>query len=291
MNRKIKILFILILVLLVISIILNISFFVNKQQTKTTKENNSSETKNNKASSKLGCSRIIRLDNEPQYDRALSLIQQRLKEHNKTYKSKDDSYYYKYFSPELVNCIKIIEATPKKRDDFEGYFILNSEEIKPDYYPIIVNSKYVESDDIGIVLLLSHELTHVQQYINAVNNKKETSCLDNEANAFMATRMFYIFGLNFQETGMVDERIKTLKSLSNKKGTGIESYYQNYMYTSFDTPFTMIDLVQKLVGESKCQTMENIEKGLVSDCLDSDIHNKLKEIIKNDSYYKKQCGL
>lgn len=292
MNKKAKILFIFILILLTISIILNISFFVNKQQTKTANVDNSSKTENNKVPDKLGCTRTTRLDNKPQYDRALSLIQQRLKEHNKTYNSKDDPDYYKYFSPDLVDCIKIIEETPNKRDDFEGYFILNSKEIKHDYYPIIVNSKYVESDDIAIILLLTHELTHVQQYIDAVNNKKETSCLDNEANAFMATRIFYIFGFNFQETGMADERIKTLKSLSNNnKSTGIVGYYQNYIYSSFDTPFMMIDLVQKLVRESTCRTTENIESGQLGKCLDIEIHNQLREIIKNDSYYKKQCGL
>ncbi len=255
------------------------------ENSKTKVEKNESAYTNN-----VGCTRTTRLDNKPQYDRALSLIQQRIEEHNNGYKSKDDQSYFKYFTPELVNCVKIIDEDPEKRDDFEGYFVLNSKEIKPDYYPIIVNSKYLESDDIGIVLLLSHELTHVQQYIDANNNKKKISCLDNEANAFMATRIFYIYGLNFQETAIVEDRIKKIRSVSSAdNNTESVGLLQKYVYSSFSTPFVMVDLVQKLVRESKCQKVENSDDLRI--CLNLDIHKQLTDLLKEDSFYKKQCGL
>lgn len=228
------------------------------------------------------CSRKLRLDNQPQYDRALSLIQQRLITNKKRFKYNNRAIFT-YFPSDLVNCIKIIEEAPNDKNDFEGYFKFNGSKIKENYYPIVVNSKYVESDDVLIALLLSHEMTHVQQYINSVNNKKAFSCIDNEVDAFLASRQFYISGLNNEEMSVVSLRIN--ETIDNDR---IDP-------RSFDNQLIMLNVIQNLYSspQSKCKkvNVSSDEWNESINCIDKEVPVLLKQIIENDDYYKKQCNL
>jgi len=125
------------LVIAVISILLVISLYSRKKQKEPIIQNNASVNNKNVDSSKIGCTRTTRLGNDPQYDRALSLIQQRLVLNQKRFKYNNRALFTS-FSPELTNCIKVVERPSKKDDDFEGYFTFNGEDIQNDYYPIVV---------------------------------------------------------------------------------------------------------------------------------------------------------
>lgn len=285
------------LLLIIIVAILLLLFFLYSV---VNKENNINSTVNPKINVKkennnlIGCTRKSRLDNLPQYDRALSLIQQRLIVNLKRFKYNNRAIFT-YFPPELTNCIKVIEETPDKSNNFEGYFKFNGNDIKHDYYPIIVNSKYVESDDALIALLLTHEMTHVQQYIDSVNKIKTFSCIDGEVNAFLAEERFYISGLNDEENRSVLTRIN--EALDNKE-TGFSLEYPN----PFDSQLLMLNTIQNLFSSplSKCEKPEFPgyiseayweELGHHTECIDAEVPVLLKNIIENDDYYKKQCGL
>lgn len=210
------------------------------------------------------CTRTTRLDNKPQYDRALSLIQQRVDENNKWWdkygENKDGRF--KHFSPELINCIKISEEAIKNSTGLEGYFIFNSKDIKTDYYPIIVSTDYSFTDDIVTALLLSHEITHVQQYIDTINGKNAEACIDSEIDAFIAQLDFYVI-LNVEENSSAYHRIQNDKSLHSQ--------------------LQIIKMMTTINRDSDCEMMD-------VNCKDVNLRNKLRNFLKEDSYYKQQCS-
>ena len=132
--------------------------------------------------------------------------------------------------------------------------------IKNNYFPIIINSKYDQSDDLAISLLLVHELTHVQQYLDSINKKIATTCLDNEVNAFTSVRHFYVFDLNFNEQTMVDSRIKSIKN-----STQITGFLAQFFQT-LDAPYKMINMINELVSNSTCQEVDHATSKVHKDC-------------------------
>ena len=247
---------------------------------------------NIKNSNKISCTRTTRLDNLPQYDRALSLIQQRIVVNLEQFKN-NKSYIFTYFPPELVNCIKIIEEEPNQTDEFEGYFKFNGSDTKSDYFPIVVNSKYVRSDDMLIALLLSHELTHVQQYLDSVNNLKAFSCVDGEVDAFLASIRFYRNGFNNEEFRSIRIRID---EVLNRTNTERSIKYSN----QFDDQLLMLDAIDNLYlsPDSKCKfdnigSSESIYDIFKShqDCVDAEAPILLKKMIEESDQYIKQCNL
>lgn len=280
--------------ILLIGVILAIFYLIlffknNRNAPITEKKINVITDKNNY----IGCTRTSRLDNLPQYDRALSLIQQRLIVNQERFKYNKRSLFTS-FVPNLTNCIKVVEEQSTESNPFEGYFTFNGKDIKSNYFPIIVNSKYVQSDDILIALLLTHEMTHVQQYIDSVNNIKTLSCIDKEVNAFLATRMFYISGLNEEEMNAVSLRI--YEAVDNND-TSL-SYSLN---RPFDGQLLMLEAIQNLYSSPllSCEPVKNPSAndtswkkfGSYLECVDSEVPILLKEIIEKDKFYKKECGL
>jgi len=212
----------------------------------------------------VSCTRTTRLENEPQYDRALSLIQQRVDENNKwwdKYGEKIDNRF-RYFSSELVNCIKITEESIKESTGIEGYFTFNSKDIKKDYYPITVSSDYHFADDVETALLLSHEMTHVQQYIDTLNGKNALSCIDSEINAFTSQLDFYPI-------------------LNSEEGSSI--YYRIQNDENLHSQLQILNAMMTINRNSDCR--------FDKDCLDKNLTSKLRKMLIDDSYYQKQCGI
>jgi hypothetical protein len=213
----------------------------------------------------INCSRTSRLDNEPQHDRALSLIQQRIDENNKwwdKYGEKIDGRF-KHFPPELVNCIKISKESVSKLSRIEGYFIFNDKDIKKDYFPITVSADYDFADDIVTALLLSHEMTHVQQYIDIKNGKSALPCIDSEIDAFITQLDFYVI-LNNEENNSVYHRIQNNEN--------------------FHSQLQILDAMMTVNRDSSCNVFDK-------NCLDTNLTNKLREMLTGDSHYIKQCDL
>lgn len=215
----------------------------------------------------ISCTRTTRLENKPAYDRALSLIQERVAQQ---YAGKK----FDYFPPELTNCIKINEQKSESMSGLEGYFIFNDEEIKDNYYPITVSSSYVLDDNITTALLLSHEITHVQQYIDLLNKKNELSCVEKEVNAFMSQMGLYL-ELNVEENSSVYYRLKNDKNL----------------HTQIKMIDTMIQAGKKGDCFSKSDTKDQNYFSNVLECQDKYMKQGLREFILNSKEYKKQCNL
>ncbi len=213
---------------------------------------------------KDGCTRTMRLENKPQYERALSLINQRVSENNEMWpiEGKYSDARFNYFPDNLTNCIQIIEEDID--GDAEGYFIFNSEDIKPNYFPIVVDKRYKYSDDVLTAMLITHELTHVQQYLDELNGTNDLSCRNKEVEAFISQLEFYTT-LNAEENKSM---ILKMNDSSGRKHPQVRMLK------------TMIE-INKL---NNCSIMD-------TECSRTNLRSKLFELITNDSSYSHQCDL
>jgi|YNPMSStandDraft_2_1061718.scaffolds.fasta_scaffold07604_1 hypothetical protein len=179
---------------LAITIFIFLSFFVildkileiNDNQILTEKTNNSTNTL---------CKRTEPYDIAPEFQRAYSLILQRLSQSN--YKEFQDKAKVLYA---IRNCVEIKYA--ESENDLKGaegvfYFYPDSDKER---LQILVNPKYQVYDDLLTSILLIHELEHAlnYSYANFNSNFKKMSCYEEEAYAYLQQLMF-LFLLNQQE--------------------------------------------------------------------------------------------
>lgn len=210
--------FVSIFVILIVFVL--IRSFLGKINTRT---NNASKDKTtsttNEPATEAGCTRNERLENEPRFDRALSLVYEKVHEGEK-----DRSVWasYNYFPAQLVNCIKVETKNVGAEIGAQGYFDPDNKDIKVDYFPIAMDySTYNWADDLTTALLLVHEITHVQQYINRINYNstnptykidQNISCMNDEGAAFYAQLLFFS-QLNDEEKKSINLRIQSDKEL------------------------------------------------------------------------------
>lgn len=200
---------------------------------------------------KLTCSRTERYDNPPEFDRALSLIQQRGQEN----KGNDQ------ITP-LVPCIAVIYDDTRDKEGAEGYFIFGSDDIKDNYYPIYIDKSYKEADDYINAILLVHEITHVAQYINEINDKNELTCVKKESKAFL--NQYAFIGLLTQEEKLL------LRSRVN---------------TSENPQIFSIELGDQFLKESMAYCGEDFS------CFSVQMSDHFTDMVESSSYYKEQCSL
>lgn len=216
-----------------------------------------------------GCTRETRLDNDPQYDRALSLIQQRIDDQDKWCDKycETDEYEKKLrfhqFPANLTNCIKIVEE--RIDGDAEGYFTFDSKDIQPNYFPIVVDESYNFADDTLTSLLITHEMTHVQQYIDNLKETSTLSCRDKEVEAFISQIDYYVL-LNNEEINSV-----VLKMNSDK----------GKMHPQIAMLKTMIDINR----DGTCPLFADQE------CSQNHLRSKLFELVTQSPSYRNQCEL
>jgi len=225
----------------------------------------------------LTCTRTTRLKNDQKYDRALSLVYEKVyqgEEHQSVWTS------YNYFPAQLVNCIKVDAKNVKAEMKAEGYFDFNNKDIRPDYFPVTIDAvTYEYSDDLTTALLLVHEITHVQQYIMRPSCYKEgkfklgevvTSCegfcLNNEVAAFYS-QLLFINQLNDEEKKSLYFRIENDKELHPQ--------------------LEMLQTLQKslnsqIIGDCDVYNHE---------CIMRKINWKIQTILEESGAYDEQCSL
>jgi hypothetical protein len=224
----------------------------------------------NKTTTQVSCTRTSRLDNKPTYDRALSIIEEKYNVWDGDYLNGKSAF--SFFPSQLVNCIKVEESNVRNTTGAEGYFTVNSSEIKENYFPITVDGDYFYTDDYINSLLLVHEITHVEQYIKTLNKTSELSCIDKEAEAFYAQwRLYGVFGSEVMKS--IRYRIEYDKNL-NPQLQIISTLINNYDPSG---------------ASKKCFNHES--ENDTSKCIDDYIKNVIKKIILQDDFYIKQCGL
>lgn len=211
------------------------------------------------------CTRNERLENKPQYDRALSLIQQRIQESIELDKEDSDvKTAFNYFPSQLVNCIYIEEEDLSNIPGVEGYFTFDSSKIKNNYFTITVDKNYKEADDIVTALLIAHEMEHVQQFLQGSPLSTRNDCLRAEADAFVAQWM--LFGnLSMEEMESVNARIER--------------------DTSLHAQLQMIKNIRSLSLQYALPACGFMSK----DCDKEVLKVQMFKVLFEDEFYRKQC--
>lgn len=258
-----------VVLVLAVFLIVGAAYYFGRSSVNPSK-NESPNTAMAETNSDAPCTRTTRLENAPQYDRALSIIEQK---YNLWEESGEGFGSWYFFPPKLVNCIKVIEGDVKGSTGAEGFFEINTEDIKQDYFPVTVDRSYSFVDDLVNSLILIHEITHVQQYIDSTNGKDELSCIDKEVEAFYASWKFYGI-MNSEEWKSITMRLENDEDLHPQL---------------------------QIIGAIKDKTLENFEKdrqmclyGSGKDdesCIDNSRKAEIKEMLLQDDFYKKQCSI
>ena len=260
-SAKQKFLIITSIIVILIVFVLGRSF-IGKINTRTNDESKAKTTSvKNKPTIEAGCTRNVRLENEPRFDRALSLVYEKI---GKLQTDLGDASSL-IFSPQLVNCIRVKKSDLPDTIGVEGFFVFNDKDIKPNDFPISVDRKYDDADDLVNALLLTHEITHVHQYISQLNNKDTLSCIDKEVSAFYS-QLLFTTELNQEEGKSLDLRIVNDQKLHPQ--------------------LQLIDSMRSLRDPhifSKCDIFGD------PDCVSRDMKSKIKELILQNDYYKEQC--
>ena len=217
-----------------------------------------------RATTENGCTRTTRLDNEARFDRALSLVY----ENASKLKADLGDASPLIFSPQIVNCIKVAESDVSDALGAEGYFEFSYEDIKPNEFPIFVDNKYKNADELVNALLLTHEITHVQQYINELQGKGNLSCIDKEVEAFYS-QLLFTTELNDEENKSIDFRIDNDRDL----------HPQLQIISAMRTAR---DMGGKAFGG--CLDSEDPE------CVSKYMKNMIKDLVSRDEFYIRQCG-
>jgi len=129
----------------------------------------------------------------PEFERALSLIIQRLNQSN-------NSGFLDENFQKIKNCLNISYSSEVEKYQAEGlfYFDENSTNEKLD---ILVSNRYQNNDDILTAALLTHEITHAYVFASDLN----LTCYENEAEAFY-NQLLFITALNKAERDSITSR-------------------------------------------------------------------------------------
>jgi len=203
----------------------------------------------------IGCIRDIPYAKPAEFDRALSLYTQRINSYRVSKGLEEEDYSY-------FNCLNIQYSDSINE---EGFFTFDSNGSSVDDLQIFVNSSYKEKDDMLTAFLLSHEIYHVFSYLNEVIYGDKLDCIDEEVNAF-SNQLFFSQTLNQQEKDILNLRFQ-------------EGYYQ------ISPPLKMMwDLwAIKKNADQIC--------GSDSNCYDKQLTGEIKNKVKSNPYYQKQCGI
>lgn len=239
-----------------ICLFLVVSFSLNKLLPKTTDKNTNKNQPENKT---LICERKIPYKMEPEFERALSLLNQR---------SKSISLHG---YDTILNCIDI-QYGDLQEIEAEGVFLFDNNSTKDDL-KIIVDKRYKSYDDILTMLLLSHEIVHASQFLH----KSTLDCYEKEIQAFTIQIQTFPL-LNSEEIESVYYRVN-----NNPE--------KNSAYLGLHYLFTINTNANKICGGPMSQVdVDSMKYSKFNDCFFGNRDKMISEMVRNSSGYQKQCA-
>lgn len=138
------------------------------------------------------CPRTTNYEMEPEFSRALSLIEQRATEADA-----DSAETFKTYV-EVIHCLQIRYATTDAdMNQAEGVFHFIPGQ-SAETLSIVVSPRYKSKDDILTATLIMHEFTHAVNYVSGLYDGKHTDCYLDEAQAF-SNQNWFLTVLNNEE--------------------------------------------------------------------------------------------
>jgi hypothetical protein len=249
------------------------------------------------------CSRNSPYKLNPEFERGISLLYQRIEENPKAPYVSDQEKQTMSVLKQIRNCLDVKyknptptnlvdkyypESTKKLEDNTEGYFVFDPNSTIDDL-KIYVDNRYQEYDDALTALLLAHEVTHAVQLVDYKVNNKSISCVEKEVNALKMELQLVRF-FNDEEKQSLSARVDADEKRVIKTNVDSLSLKENSAYTNIKFLFG----VNQTVGPM-CDTPSNgdFETWMKENeaCHYKALTQYLTKTIQNDSFYKKECGL
>lgn len=161
------------------------------------------------------CTRFEPYPMMPEFQRALSLIRERLENSqyatNTTFETEDRKDALNLMN--IYNCLDIQYASnDDELNGAEGIFKFDNTSGTDDL-KIFVSPRYQVKDDLLTATLLRHELVHASYH--ATGEDKNISCFENEAYAFSLEIAFFMGALNAEERQSINSRYYTSPEARN----------------------------------------------------------------------------
>ena len=212
---------------------------------------------------KYECTRKEPYKMEPEFERALSLRNQRIQAYFGT--KKDSS---------SQNCIFIQydDLATKNGEGTEGMFLFDKKS-RLDKMTIYVDNSYKDKDDILTAILLQHELTHVSHFIDELSGKDKLSCVDDEVYSFMG-QAYFLATLNSEEKKSIQSRLER---------------YSNIDSITYDGLVSLMAMSNQ--SHSKCAVQYKPNSEQLSQCEFLTLQKMVESYVRSNPAYQDQCKL
>lgn len=281
-NKLLKIRFL----LFVVCLLLLLSFIFLICKNKGIKSDNT-EIKND--SEPTLCSRDTPYKTNPEFDRGLSLLYQRIEENKNNSTVPEDLKSIIDIMLQIRNCLNVQYGENASDNETEGFFVFDPES-SSENLQVFVNKKYSDYDDALTALLLVHEITHAAQFVNFKFNNIDISCVDKEVEA---TRMEFrlLRSFKYTENTSIQARI----AYEEEKGRKLGASFINKRMEVFGLEAVNQLLVLQNKILNKCEA-ENVGKNgsdvvNIFECAGKIETGFVKDYIVENPFYKEQCDL
>lgn len=277
------------LLLFVVCLLLILTFIFLIRKNKSIKSDNT-EIKND--SERTLCSRNTPYKTNPEFDRGLSLLYQRIEENKNNSTVPEDLKPTINIVLQIRNCLNVHYGETGEiavNNEAEGFFVFDPES-SPENLQIFVNKKYSGYDDALTALLLVHEVTHAAQFVNFKFNNIDTSCVDKEVEA---TRMEFrlLRSFKYTENTSIQARINYEKERGRKLGESFANRTMEiYGLVGVDQ---LLSLQTKILNKCEAENVGKSGSDVVNifECAGKIETGFVRDYIVENPFYKGQCGL
>jgi hypothetical protein len=234
------------------------------------------------------CRRDTPYKTNPEFERGLSLLYQRIEEHS------SDSTVQEELKPtihtllQIRNCLNI-QYSESDNEDAEGFFVFDPDSTIENLQ-IFVNKKYSAYDDALTALLLAHEVTHAVQFIDSKIYNKTISCIDKEIESI---RMEYRLLRSF--TYAENTSIKSRITYETEGRSNLPASLQSKLVESSGLVgvIQLIDMQDKMLDVCSSENEKRSKDNWVNifECAGEKEAKYIREYIVDNSFYQQQCDL
>lgn len=263
-------------VLVVIFACVGFVFVVAKLRAYNVEKNVSTNSSNQPAdisSEEIFCPRKEPYEVEPEFERALGIIEQRAVG-DVTEKDRDRGYPW-------INCMHMqyADLDSKYGESVEGVFHFD-ENSSLDKLEIYVDNSYKEKDDLLLAVLLAHEISHAWDYIEFRKTGVKKDCVEGEVDAFY-WQNYLISYFNQEEQMSVLSRINAYKKGFYRGNKRAEQAISNLS--------VLMDILAQ--AQSFCSDRYSIGSDNWHDCAREKEKQYIEEMVRNSPFYQEQCNL
>lgn len=240
-----------------ILVILTIVYFILKGLIPATIGNgltNTSDSAQPSTQTNVYCTRTTPYPMPPEFLRAISIRNQRLSQVGSINPDPNKNIH---------NCLDIQYADLSSQQA-EGMFLFDPTS-SPDDLKILVDNSYREYDDYLTAILLSHEITHAEQFDNESVEGIHETCYEKEDNAFISE-------LNLFRALNPEERSSLLYKI-------LQTPQKNSAYEGL---YSLLQITLNALHECGNST---------STCYNQSVQTQISDMVKNNPAYQQECGV